>query len=179
MTPTPRTRFLYCIPVERTATTLGYFQASIAVACILIVIRFLIMELHAYIRFTSYSHGYMNYDLTFMKNLSWALLILGLCLTMAVFLLVGIEKRRSGYVLTYLIFGVLGTLALAVGLVILCTKYHHFIDDGGVEMLLVIIVYSLSLTAAYFVYRNIKLEKSSNKMINNELQESVCNVEDV
>ncbi|GBP60188.1 hypothetical protein EVAR_41880_1 [Eumeta japonica] len=71
-----------------------------------------------------------------------------------------------------------GALALAIYSLVIISRPRFFIYERGIEISFVIIVYSLSLTAAYFVYRNIKLEKSSNKMINNELQERKCNVKD-
>ncbi|GBP60166.1 hypothetical protein EVAR_41856_1 [Eumeta japonica] len=138
MTLTPRTRFLCCVPPERAATTLGYGQATLAVAGILCVFREILMYFYLFIRYDSDSI-YQNYHIRHVKDLSWVLLVLGLCLTFAVFLLVGTEKRRPGYVLTYLIFGVLGTLALAVyWLVLLSGNNRHFIYDGGVDIFLII-----------------------------------------
>ncbi|GBP60169.1 hypothetical protein EVAR_41859_1 [Eumeta japonica] len=179
MTLTPRTRFLCCVPPERAATTLGYGQATLAVAGILCVFREILMYFYLFIRYDSDSI-YQNYHIRHVKDLSWVLLVLGLCLTFAVFLLVGTEKRRPGYVLTYLIFGVLGTLALAVyWLVLLSGNNRHFIYDGGVDIFLIIIVYSQCLRTVYFVYRNIKLERNGNNMIYNVLLESNYNVKDI
>ncbi|GBP78933.1 hypothetical protein EVAR_55973_1 [Eumeta japonica] len=150
---------------------------SIATAGILVILRHIVTLFYPLVHYAS-DEPYLLVT-AIVIEMSWALLILGLCLTLAVFLLVGIEKRRPGYVLTYLICGTLGTLALAIYWMIMISKgSRYFIYDGAFEIFFVIIVYSLSLTATYFVYRNIKLEKSNN-MIYNVLQESGYNFRDV
>ncbi|GBP60171.1 hypothetical protein EVAR_41862_1 [Eumeta japonica] len=103
MRPTPRTHFL-CTPVDRAVTALGYFQASIIVVGILIVLRELVRVLY----------DYTNYRLKDIEYMSWALLVLGLFLALAVLLLVGVEKRRPGYVLAYLLGDAVRILSVAV-----------------------------------------------------------------
>ncbi|GBP78929.1 hypothetical protein EVAR_55969_1 [Eumeta japonica] len=179
MTPRPRTRFLCCIPVEGTAKALGYFQASIATAGILVILRHIVTLFYPLVHYASADYEFLNIVSAIAIMLSCVLLILGLCLTLAVFLLVGIEKRRPGYVLTYLICGTLGTLALAIYWVIMISNGSPFVSyDWSVEIFFVIIVYSMSLIAACIVYYNIKVEKRCN-VIYNVLQENNCNVKDV
>ncbi|GBP78903.1 hypothetical protein EVAR_55942_1 [Eumeta japonica] len=152
------TRFLCCIPLDEAVTALGYFHASLAIASILAVLREIVTSWHSFMTARFYGS---TYDLIHIRDMALFLLPLGLSVTLAIFLIIGIRKRRPGYMLAYIMLGVLEVLGLAIyWLVRGSTDSYYFVYEGGVEMVLVFFAYSLCLGAVYSSYRNMKLKEA-------------------
>ncbi|GBP78924.1 hypothetical protein EVAR_55963_1 [Eumeta japonica] len=171
-----RTRYLYCIPVEEAVTALGHFHASVTFVGIVYCFRKIVHDAYY---LPDFSANYRDRYLKYVKGMCLTLPVLGLCLTSAVALLVGVKKRRPGYVLTYFILGVLATLGLAVYWLVQvyysycqCSYPYYIFYEGGIEVLLALFAYALFLPTVYFQYCNIRLEKDGNDMIYNTSQES-------
>ncbi|GBP78906.1 hypothetical protein EVAR_55945_1 [Eumeta japonica] len=145
MRPTPLTRGLCCIPLEEAIITLGYFHASLAVMAILVVLRAVVSSIS-----TSSHYG--------VKDLLVSLLPLGLSLTLAIFLIVGVKKRRPGYVTSYLIFSLPGVPVLAIFWQECKLQFTFYFFVNDIEKFLLFCVYAVCLGAVYAYHRSMKPE---------------------